>query len=191
MVDRCVLDLHENNLRMPGDRARLSQVFVNLPRNASVFSDPEERITVPGFRAKGVLRIEVSDRGPGIPGRLLTDLFQPFQSGRPGGSGLGLAIVQKIVSVDGSTIRARNNQPPPGATFVLDLPPTPPVVASWAPVLYQVWPVAGGRSPSRNGQPEVPKPRLRMGLHLAPVVWGLQRPSGRRGGLRMNRNPLN
>ena len=122
LPERCVLDIGEDRMEVVGDRARLSQVFVNLLNNAATLSHPDEKIGIRFLPAKGLLRIQVSDRGPGIPGDLVPSLFEPFQSRRKGGTGLGLAIVRKIVNEHGGAVFAQNNSPAPGATFTIHLP---------------------------------------------------------------------
>ena len=44
-----------------------------------------------------LLRIAVSDNGPGIPEAQRERVFRPFFTSKRNGTGLGLALVQKIV----------------------------------------------------------------------------------------------
>lgn len=82
------------------------------------------------------MRLEVRDRGPGVPEDDRSRIFRPFERLRRagaigGGTGLGLAIVAKIAEAWGG--EARVESPPdggPGACFVVDwpgaVPPPPP-----------------------------------------------------------------
>ena len=44
-----------------------------------------------------MIRIDITDNGPGIPTDLIENIFYPMISGRPNGTGLGLSIAQGIV----------------------------------------------------------------------------------------------
>ena len=71
--------------------------------------------------ANDVVRLTVSDNGPGIP---LTDrdkLFMPYYSTKRRGSGLGLAIVRRIIAEHGGSIEATDNTPT-GTVFTIELP---------------------------------------------------------------------
>ena len=72
-------------------------------------------------RTPGDWRIEVIDRGLGIPAEDLARLFEPFFTTRRGGSGLGLAIARNIVEGLGGTI-AVESRVNSGTTVRIDLP---------------------------------------------------------------------
>ncbi|MDF2142590.1 ATP-binding protein [Paenirhodobacter sp. CAU 1674] len=94
-----------------GDADQLTQVFLNLLKNAAEAARGEGTIRLHTFydlslrlrRADGKgqalpLQIEVIDDGPGIPSDIASSIFEPFVSGRENGTGLGLALVSKIIS---------------------------------------------------------------------------------------------
>ena len=104
-----------------GNRDQLVQVFLNLVKNAAeaIGIDALEgeivlstafrtgvRLQVPGSRERVSLPIELSvrDNGPGVPGELLSDLFEPFVTTKAQGSGLGLALVAKIIGDHGGIV---------------------------------------------------------------------------------------
>lgn len=70
-----------------------------------------------------VVRIEIADNGPGIPGELLPEIFEPFVTTKePGrGTGLGLAVSAGLVDAMGGTIQAENREDG-GARFRILLP---------------------------------------------------------------------
>jgi signal transduction histidine kinase len=67
-----------------------------------------------------VVRLEVSDAGPGIPQDLLHQIFQPFFTTKASGTGLGLAVVKSIVDAHQVEIAVQSQGR--GATFALMLP---------------------------------------------------------------------
>ncbi|HWD72655.1 MAG TPA: HAMP domain-containing sensor histidine kinase, partial [Actinomycetota bacterium] len=109
-----------------GDADRLLQVLTNLITNA-VRHGRNAPITVTGRPEGDYVRIEVSDRGPGISPEDLPHVFERLYRGSkarsesPGGAGLGLAIALSLVkAMDGwldvdSTLGV-------GTTFTVTLP---------------------------------------------------------------------
>ena len=69
----------------------------------------------------GVVRITVSDNGPGIPPEDRDKLFLPYYSTKRRGSGLGLAIVRRIIAEHGGAIDVAGNVPS-GTIFTIELP---------------------------------------------------------------------
>ena len=69
----------------------------------------------------GVVQLEVSDCGPGIPEGQLERVFEPFVTSRDQGLGLGLAISRSIMTAHNGLIRADHNVAG-GATFRCVLP---------------------------------------------------------------------
>ena len=72
------------------------------------------------------MRLEVEDRGLGIPAAEQKQLFEPFWRGAEAtsrqirGSGLGLALVRSIARAHGGDLRLRDAAP--GTIAELDLP---------------------------------------------------------------------
>lgn len=92
-----------------GDEAMLTQLFLNLIRNAIEAMKDGGRLTVTsrvmaeyhmtqdGGRAR-LVAVEVADTGPGISSENLEKVGTPFFTTKSSGTGLGLAICQKIVA---------------------------------------------------------------------------------------------
>lgn len=122
------------------DRQRLRQVLANLIDNAmrhgggdvtlsasALPSAPAAALTAPPAAPAGFVQITVADRGPGIAGQHLADVFERFYRVDPsrqratGGAGLGLAIVRQLVELQGGCVWVKS-QPGVGSTFGACLP---------------------------------------------------------------------
>ena len=110
-----------------GDRDRLQQVLTNLLDNAVKFSPAGEEVRVSAYHEDSQVRIEVSDRGPGVPPEQQRVIFEKFgrgqTAGSPGkpGTGLGLFIARSIAVAHGGAVEV-SSAPDLGATFTLTLP---------------------------------------------------------------------
>lgn len=121
-----------------GDAAMLSQVLLNLLRNAAEATDgrgrlllrsrPERQYTLAGTRHRLVLRLDIEDNGPGIPADMEARLFFPMVTGKTTGSGLGLSIAQDIVTRHGGLIEYRRRADQ--TVFSVYLPLQPPEEAN-------------------------------------------------------------
>jgi two-component system, NtrC family, nitrogen regulation sensor histidine kinase NtrY len=69
----------------------------------------------------GIVRVTVSDNGPGIPAVDRDKLFMPYYSTKRRGSGLGLAIVRRIIAEHGGNIEVADNTPT-GTVFTVEMP---------------------------------------------------------------------
>jgi signal transduction histidine kinase len=69
------------------------------------------------------VRIEVSDRGPGMNDAVLTNALVPFYSTKRSGTGLGLALAREIAEAHGGRITLANRDGG-GLTVSLILPPS-------------------------------------------------------------------
>jgi two-component system sensor histidine kinase MtrB len=106
------------------DRRRLDVVLANLVANALRHGAPPVRVRVSA--SDEVVRVEVLDRGPGLPEHVLPHVFDRFfkadtARARTPGSGLGLAIARENALLHGGDITA-GTAPGGGARFVLSLP---------------------------------------------------------------------
>jgi PAS domain S-box-containing protein len=85
------------------DVDRFQQVMTNLLSNAAQFSPRGETIVVDARQTGEMVRISISDRGPGISEDFRSKIFGKFSQAdssdtrRKGGTGLGLSIVKAIV----------------------------------------------------------------------------------------------
>lgn len=95
------------------DRSALRRILSNFIDNANRYS-AGALITVSLHCDLGRARIDVIDRGAGIPQEALEKVFQPFyrleqsRSMDSGGNGLGLAIVKSLASANGWLVSLNN-----------------------------------------------------------------------------------
>ena len=100
------------------DADRLREVLGNLVDNALAAGAP---VAVTVSEAARRLRIDVADRGPGVPEGDRERIFEPFVTGKTQGTGLGLAVARRIVEAHGGTLTA-HDRAGGGAIFRLELP---------------------------------------------------------------------
>jgi signal transduction histidine kinase len=109
-----------------GDRDRLKQVLTNLIDNAVKYSPAGEEVVVSAYQQDSAIRVDVIDRGPGVPREQHRLIFEKFGRanipGSPGkpGTGLGLFIARSIAEAHGGSLDVRSERE--GATFTLALP---------------------------------------------------------------------
>jgi two-component system nitrogen regulation sensor histidine kinase NtrY len=105
------------------DPEQIRRVMINLIDNAIEAMERRGAIIVETQldRPNGVIRLMVSDDGPGIPAAEREKLFLPYYSTKRRGSGLGLAIVRRIIAEHGGSIEVGDNSPR-GTRFTIELP---------------------------------------------------------------------
>ena len=95
------------------DGRRVQQLLGNLVTNAIHHGVADAPVRVAVVGEKTGLRIEVSNRGPAIPGETFVQLFEPLRRGsdseRHPGMGLGLYIVREIAKGHGGTVEVRSD----------------------------------------------------------------------------------
>ena len=110
-----------------GHRHRLEQALLNLLVNAVKFNREGGEVRVEVRNGDGLVHIEVSDTGVGIPSQDLPRIFERFyrvdkaRSRQVGGTGLGLSIVRHVIEpMDGKVTVV--SQLGKGSTFTIVLP---------------------------------------------------------------------
>lgn len=102
-------DLQESIEKVGCFPQELSRVFINLAANAMYSTHQRARASEPGYEPhiriatsehEGVIRIDISDNGEGIPEAARATIFEPFYTSKPPGegTGLGLSISYDIVT---------------------------------------------------------------------------------------------
>ncbi|HFD87152.1 MAG TPA: PAS domain S-box protein [Gammaproteobacteria bacterium] len=123
---RVVRDYDPSIPEIRGDSDQLIQAVLNIARNAleAIMEADEEgeirfvtrimrNYTIGGQQKDLVVRLTISDTGPGIPRNLQNQVFFPLISSKISGSGLGLSVSQAIVTSHGGIIKFESTR---GAT---------------------------------------------------------------------------
>lgn len=109
-----------------GAQHELRRVILNLVLNAMQAMPQGGQLGV-GTELRGdVVRLWVSDSGPGVQAPAGKDIFEPFVTTKTGGAGLGLYICRQIIQAHHGRIEYDTTDK--GATFWLELPAGGPVV---------------------------------------------------------------
>jgi len=128
----CRFEIADDLWPVEADRGQLGQVMSNLVINAyQAMADGGEMEvragnvelkegTIPALEAGRYVKIEVADKGVGIPAEHLGKIFDPYFSTKQKGSGLGLATIYSIINKHSGLIRAESN-PGVGTTFIFYL----------------------------------------------------------------------
>jgi two-component system response regulator RegX3 len=97
------------------DPGRIEEVLINLIDNAERYSPDDQPISITAEMASAMLKISVTDRGPGIPAEDQETVFDKYTQAdsQESGSGLGLFISRKIVEAHGGKIWLES--PPDGS----------------------------------------------------------------------------
>jgi len=109
-----------------GDSKRLKQVLLNLVSNAVKYNCDGGRVGVGIAVSAEMLRVSVSDTGPGIAAEDLPHIFQRFYrvagtEEQVKGTGLGLCIAKQIIEMHGGEMDVES-QLGVGTTFSFTLP---------------------------------------------------------------------
>jgi two-component system phosphate regulon sensor histidine kinase PhoR len=122
------LRLDQVPLVVRGWEAGLRTLIDNLLDNAVKYSDAVPDISVRAYEyGPGRVRVEVKDRGRGVPSGLGRQIYQRFVRGSTGlersrpGTGLGLYISWTLARAMGGRLGHRPNLDGPGTTFYVEL----------------------------------------------------------------------
>ena len=116
-----------DNSAVIGDANRLMQVMANLLSNAAKFSLPGGIVDIRQCKIGAFLKVEVEDRGEGIPLAFQPRIFEAFSQAdsantrRQGSTGLGLNISKKLIEQMGGQVGYRT-EVNCGTTFWFTVP---------------------------------------------------------------------
>ena len=121
------VDLPHDLPRIDADPVLIGQAIANVLENAAKYAPAGSTIRLDAQPERAMVRLRISDEGPGIPDaerEKVFDLFYRVGEGdrRPTGTGLGLAIVRGFVEAHGGKVRALAGPGGKGTTIEMDLP---------------------------------------------------------------------
>ncbi len=92
----------QKNLTFSGkvklDQDKMVRVFYNIASNAADAMPNSGTLTVSTESADGMVKIDFTDTGTGMPEEMKRKIFEPFVTyGKKHGTGLGMAIVKKVL----------------------------------------------------------------------------------------------
>lgn len=124
--EELAIENRANGINVLGDPDDLRTAVNNLLDNAVKYSPQQRRIAIELETDREHLRLQVRDRGIGIPHNQLKKIFARFYR-VPGvrnvqGTGLGLYIVHSIVKRHGGTVYAESHGEGKGSRFTIELP---------------------------------------------------------------------
>ncbi len=117
----------DENIAIRADRLHISNLFYNLLDNAVKYSGNEPEVSVLLGNEPNGVRIEVMDRGIGIPQNEIKKVFQKFYRVPTGnihntrGFGLGLSYVELIVEAHGGVLNIESEEGK-GTKIIIKLP---------------------------------------------------------------------
>jgi signal transduction histidine kinase len=120
------VDLEKGLGIVSGDARRLRQVLDNLLSNAVRFTPPGGRVLLRGQGLEHLVRIVISDTGPGMKLKEQARAFDRFSrstgDGERGASlGLGLPLARQFVEAHGGTLTLAS-EPGQGTAVTVELP---------------------------------------------------------------------
>ena len=113
---------HPLSIEINGDENQLSQVFLNLLKNAmqALEGRTDGVISLRVSQTEHIL-IEIADNGIGIPEELQEKVFIPFFTTKSEGTGIGLSLCKQIIRQHQVHVSIGISQP--GKTiFIIELP---------------------------------------------------------------------
>ncbi len=114
------LSVEPENLELDADPDLMSQVLINLLRNASyaasAHSNAPEVALAFTRTGSGRVQIAVADNGPGVPEAIRRDVFLPFFTTKAEGTGVGLSLARQVVLAHRGSINV-GESPSGGALF--------------------------------------------------------------------------
>ncbi len=134
---RYVLESGATGIKIAAESDRFHQILDNLLSNAARFSPTDGTVHIVLSRENDMVRVAVTDHGPGVPEEFRPLVFEPFAQAAPSledsrnrdSAGLGLSIVKAIVEKLGGRI-GFDSKPGVVTTFYVVLP-------EWRGDLYQ------------------------------------------------------
>jgi two-component system, NtrC family, sensor histidine kinase HydH len=103
------------------DRDLFRQALLNLLLNAQQAMPAGGELTIQAIREGDGISLSLIDTGKGMTAEVLSRIFRPFFSTKPGGTGLGLPTTRKIIKALGGALEVQS-EVGTGTKFTILLP---------------------------------------------------------------------
>lgn len=117
---RLRVSVSDASLSVAANEDALKGALLNLVTNADQAGGGAATILLHGDRCGDMIRLCVSDDGPGVPEAALPRLFEPFFTTRPQGTGLGLSVVKAVADAHAGNVAVATSEL--GTSFTMRLP---------------------------------------------------------------------
>ncbi|MGE5679075.1 MAG: sensor histidine kinase [Pseudomonadota bacterium] len=114
------MELPAEDIAIIADDEKISRAISNILGNCIRFAQSVVNIKAELFNDRSIVRLSISDDGPGLKPEELPYIFDRFYKGSGGNFGLGLAISKNVIEKHKGSIIAQNSNI--GAVFQIDLP---------------------------------------------------------------------
>lgn len=107
------ISIDPDNLELYIDQKQITQVLLNLGKNAKQSLENQENGTIKfiaGIDELNKKYINVWNNGPTIPPDILNEIFVPFFTTKSSGTGIGLSLSKQIMRLHGGSIRVISNE---------------------------------------------------------------------------------
>jgi signal transduction histidine kinase len=126
-----VITTGDMDLQVVADARRIEQVVVNFVNNAIKYAPDSKEINISIAQDKGMARVSVTDKGPGISSEKIPFVFDRYFRGHSNASqysglGIGLYISAEIIKKHDGSVGAESTLGE-GSTFWFTLPLNPVV----------------------------------------------------------------
>jgi len=106
------------------DPGLIEEVILNLINNAveaMSHMTTGKSIKIATYKQKNLIRVSISDSGPGISDALRDKIFDPYFTTKSSGTGIGLNLCQRVIIDHGGTLNAGGSDCG-GAEFTIEIP---------------------------------------------------------------------
>lgn len=110
-----------SGLQVHGDPKKITQMFVNMMKNAIEAMPEGGELTVQSEKVKRWVQVHIKDTGVGMKEEELKRIGNPFYSNKANGTGLGLMTTYRICQAIGGKIEV-TSAPNLGTEFTISIP---------------------------------------------------------------------
>ena len=117
------------------DAREIRQLILNISRNALEAMEERGLLTIRTEWHEETIVLTVQDTGPGIPAKVLQNIFQPFVTTKANGTGLGLPVCYRIAERHNAAIAISTTNA--GTIFTITFPDESPATIPASPSASQ------------------------------------------------------